>query len=117
MTCGRVFGPVLICGNSRCGSNVPSARTALRICSTDRRRLTMTDADWPVHSRFAKEHFGRGKAEGLAAMRVGSKAEGGARSVLRVFAVRGVEVPDDVRVRIRACSDLRQLEVWLERSV
>jgi hypothetical protein len=26
-------------------------------------------------------------------------------------------VSDDVRARIRACSDLRQLEVWLERAV
>jgi hypothetical protein len=77
----------------------------------------MTDADWPVHSRFAKEHFGRGKAEGIAEGRAEGKAEGWVRSVLKVLAVRGVDVPDDVRARIRACSDLRQLEVWLERSV
>lgn len=69
----------------------------------------MASTTWPVHSRFAREHFGRGKAEG--------KAEGEAESVLRVLAVRGIEVPDDVRARIRACADLRQLEVWLERAV
>jgi hypothetical protein len=69
----------------------------------------MASTTWPVNSPFAREHFGRGKAEG--------RAEGEAESVLRVLAVRGIEVPDDARARIRACSDLRQLEVWLERAV
>lgn len=65
----------------------------------------MASTTWPVHSRLAREHFGRGKAEGEA------------ESVLKVLAVRGIEVPDDVRARIQACSDLRQLEEWLERAV
>jgi len=30
---------------------------------------------WPVHSPFAKEHFGRGKAEGMAEGRAEGEAE------------------------------------------
>jgi hypothetical protein len=88
-----------------CSMAAPAARRILE--------EIMASTTWPVHSRFAREHFGRGKEEGKAE----GKAEGEAESVLRVLAVRGVEVPDDVRARIRACSDLRQLEVWLERAV
>jgi hypothetical protein len=31
---------------------------------------------WPVHSPFAKEHFGRGKAEGMAEGKAEGMAEG-----------------------------------------
>jgi hypothetical protein len=84
---------------------------------------------WPVYSPFAKEHFGRGKKEGrleglkegfiegfLAGRREGGK-EGMAKAVLKVLAARGVKVPDDVRARIRECTDQPQLETWLARAV
>lgn len=72
----------------------------------------MSSATWPVYSPFAREHFGRGKNEGRAEGRV----EGEAQSVLRVLAARGVEVPDEARARIRGCTDLQQLDTWLDRA-
>jgi hypothetical protein len=72
----------------------------------------MASTDWPVHSPFAREHFGRGKAEG----RVEGEVVGEAESVLKVLAVRGVEVPEDVQVRVRACTDTEQLDAWLGRA-
>ncbi|MEV1167714.1 hypothetical protein [Nonomuraea sp. NPDC049784] len=67
---------------------------------------------WPVYSPFAREHFGRGLAEGT----VKGKAEEAARSVLLVLAARGLDVPDDSRARIIACADLAQLETWVTRA-
>ncbi|MFG1704368.1 hypothetical protein ACFLIM_14345 [Nonomuraea sp. M3C6] len=68
----------------------------------------MTSTDWPVYSPFARQHFGRGLEEGKAE----GKAEGEARIVLLVLAARGLDVPDDIRARISACTDLAQLETW-----
>jgi hypothetical protein len=33
------------------------------------------------------------------------------------LAVRGIDVPEDARARIRACTDTRQLDTWLDRAV
>jgi hypothetical protein len=60
---------------------------------------------WPVHSPFAKEHFGRGKAEG--------KAEGEAAAILLVLHARGVDVTPEDRARIISCTDLAQLDTWV----
>ncbi|GAB2865355.1 hypothetical protein GCM10027176_78920 [Actinoallomurus bryophytorum] len=73
----------------------------------------MTSSTWPVYSPFAREHFGRGKDEGLAE----GRAKGEAEAVLRVLAARGIEVPEEARARISACADLRQLNAWLDRAV
>jgi hypothetical protein len=73
----------------------------------------MSSSTWLVYSPFAREHFGRGKAEGLAE----GRAKGWAKAVLRVLAARRIEVPEEARVRISACADLRQLDVWLDRAV
>ena len=72
----------------------------------------VSSATWPVYSPFAKEHFGRGKEEGRAE----GRAEGEAQSLLRVLAARHIDVPEEVRARILACGDLRQLDVWLDRA-
>jgi hypothetical protein len=40
-----------------------------------------------------------------------------ASMVLRILDWRGIAVPDFVRDRVRACSDLDQLEVWAQRAV
>ncbi|MBG0813329.1 hypothetical protein HS045_03725 [Planomonospora sp. ID82291] len=69
----------------------------------------MTSTTWPVYSPFAREHYGRGLEEG--------KAEEAARLVLLVLAARGLQVPDDVRARITACTDLARLESWATRAV
>lgn len=36
---------------------------------------------------------------------------------LRILEWRGIEVPDFVRERVNACTDLGQLEVWAQRAV
>jgi hypothetical protein len=68
----------------------------------------MTSTAWPVHSPFAKEHFGRGKAEG--------KAEGEADAILLVLKARGLAVTEAEHDRIMACTDLRQLQTWVTRA-
>jgi hypothetical protein len=81
----------------------------------------MSSATWPVYSPFAREHYGRGKDEGLTEGRAEGltegRVEGEANAVLRVLAARRIEVPEDARARICACTDLRQLDTWLDRAV
>ncbi|MEO1582918.1 MAG: hypothetical protein AAFR91_13890 [Pseudomonadota bacterium] len=40
-----------------------------------------------------------------------------AESVIGILTVRGVPVSDVIRNQILGCDDLKQLKVWLERSV
>ncbi|MET9070446.1 hypothetical protein [Streptosporangium sandarakinum] len=72
----------------------------------------MTSTDWPVHSPFAREHYGRGMAEG----KTEGRAEEAAKLVLLVMDARGLDVPDDVRARITSCTDLALLETWAARA-
>lgn len=50
-----------------------------------------------------------GREEGIEQERVSM--------ILRILDWRGIPVPDAVRDRVKACSDLDQLEVWAERAV
>ncbi|MFF0311243.1 hypothetical protein ACFYSC_27755, partial [Streptosporangium sp. NPDC004379] len=80
----------------------------------------MKSATWPVYSPFAREHYGRGmadgEAKGKAEGRTEGKAEEAARLVLLVLNARGLDVPDDVRTRIASCTDLDLLEIWATRA-
>ena len=73
----------------------------------------MDSTTWPVHSPFARQHYGRGKTDG----RKEGQAEGEADAILKVLSTRGIQVPGDARARIRACGDTRQLDTWLRRAV
>jgi hypothetical protein len=64
----------------------------------------MTSTAWPVHSPFAKEHFGRGKAEGEA------------EAILLVLKARDLALTEAERDRILACTDLGQLQTWVTRA-
>jgi hypothetical protein len=55
----------------------------------------------------------QGRAEGEAR----GRAEGEAAMLLRVLAARGFTVPDDVRQRVRSCTDIAQLEAWGDHAV
>jgi hypothetical protein len=85
----------------------------------------MASTSWPVNSRFAREHFGRGKDEGRAEGLVEGRAEGlvegrakgKADAVLKILAARGIEVPDVARERICGNTDAQLVDVWLERAV
>lgn len=57
---------------------------------------------------FQSDYARRLKAEG--------RAEGEASAVLEVLEARGFDVPDEVRDRVMACSDLDQLKVWVRRA-
>jgi hypothetical protein len=63
-------------------------------------------------ARFRNDFVDRILAEGEAK----GKAEGEARMILRVLSARGLDVSGDVRERVMACSDLRQLEIWGDRA-
>jgi hypothetical protein len=59
---------------------------------------------WPVYSPFAREHFGRGKAEGEA------------EAILLVLQARGLDIAPEERARISGCADLAQLKTWVTRA-
>jgi hypothetical protein len=63
-------------------------------------------------SDYARHYYGRGKAEGEAE----GKAEGEAKMLLAVLSARGIDVPEDARIRIAECTDLDQLEAWGRRA-
>jgi hypothetical protein len=71
----------------------------------------MATTDWPVHSPFAKQHFGRGKAEGMAA----GKAEGKAGAVVAVLLSRGLVVTADQRKIIENTTDQALLDDWIKK--
>jgi hypothetical protein len=61
----------------------------------------MKSETWPVYSPFAKETFGRGKAE----------------AILDVLDARNLDVTDAERERIAGCTDQRQIKTWIRRAV
>jgi hypothetical protein len=84
----------------------------------------MASTAWPVHSPFAREHFGRGKNEGLAEGlskgkaegRAEGRAQGEAEALLLMLDARGLHAPDSVRERITRCHDTDVLERWIRRA-
>lgn len=68
----------------------------------------MTTGTWEYKSDFARRYYGQGREEG--------RAEGEARAVLRFLGARGIDVPHSARERIMRCTDLDQLETWVERA-
>ncbi|WP_433183145.1 hypothetical protein [Actinoallomurus sp. CA-150999] len=72
----------------------------------------VSSTSWPVYTPFAKQHFGRGKAEG----REEGRTEEGVHAVLTVLESRGIEVPESARVRVRACTDLQEIDAWLKKA-
>ena len=84
---------------------------AYRLASPDARRVMeeiMSSATWPIHSPFAREHFAKGRAAGLA--------EGRARAVLSVLRARAVAVTDDALTAITSCANQEQLDEWAHRA-
>ena len=80
---------------------------------------------WPVYSPFAREHYGRGFAQGYAnsmakagprpmeEKEAREEQEEATRAVLIVLTARGFDISDDTSARITACTDLVQLRCWL----
>src|SRR5262249_6835474 len=57
-----------------------------------------------------------GEAGGEARGEARGEAGGEARAVLTVLDARGVPVPEAIRERILACTDLTQLDTWLRHA-
>jgi hypothetical protein len=71
-------------------------------------RMAVTGT-YQYQSEFARWHFAQGKAKG--------EANGWAKGVLRILSFRGIEVPDDARERITGCTDVDQLEAWVDHAM
>ena len=63
-----------------------------------------------MDSSFYRSSFSR-------QLRAEGRAEGIADGVLRVLNKRGVAITDQQRARIAGCTDLDQLNEWLDRAV
>jgi hypothetical protein len=71
----------------------------------DRLEALMETGARKYKSDFARRHYERGWAEGMA------------EGMLTVLSARGIDVPERARVQITECTDLAQLEAWLHRAV
>ena len=77
----------------------------------------MTSGNYEYQSDFARRYVAQGRAEGRAEGEAKGEASGLARAVLAVLSARGLEIPEQTRLRIAGCSDLAKLDVWLARAV
>lgn len=68
----------------------------------------MNSDKYEYQSDFARRYVAQGRAEG--------RAEGRAHAVLAVLAARAIDVPEDARARIAACTDVELLDRWLVRA-
>lgn len=59
----------------------------------------------------------RYRSEYAEMLRTEGEAAAMARRLLWLLDGRGVEVPDDVRERVTACTDIAVLETWIDRAV
>jgi len=57
--------------------------------------------------------FERGDANGEAR----GEIRGEAKSVLKILVARSIEVTDEVRERILSCTDVDQLDIWINRAL
>ncbi|MBX3232371.1 MAG: hypothetical protein KF837_33905 [Labilithrix sp.] len=81
-----------------------------------RRRMVMPeseDSEDRKEAAMLEQEFQQFKK----AMRDEGKAEGKAEAILRVFDARELQITNTERARILACTDLAQLDRWLERAV
>ncbi|MEV0660243.1 hypothetical protein ACIBI3_01775 [Actinomadura luteofluorescens] len=73
--------------------------------------VKLDNYEW--QSEFAITHRAEGRAEGLAE----GEARGEAKALLLLLEARGLDVPADVRVRVQGCTDLEQIERWIQRAI
>ncbi|MET8868326.1 hypothetical protein ABZW11_35820 [Nonomuraea sp. NPDC004580] len=75
--------------------------------------------DTATLAHFAQEHYDRGFAEGRARGRTAGLTEGRAAglaaALMTALDARHIDLPDDLRARISACTDPLQLHAWLTR--
>ena len=71
------------------------------------------DVEAMMSLTFKDEFIDRIKAEGKAE----GKAESAAAILLKMLAARGVKVPAPVRDRVLSCTDLSQLDAWVDSAM
>jgi predicted transposase YdaD len=64
-----------------------------------------------------REGQAKGQAEGLAKGLAEGQARGRAEGVLRLLAVRGISVDEQVRTRVLSCKELDQLDRWFDQAL
>ncbi|MES9519994.1 hypothetical protein [Streptomyces capoamus] len=67
----------------------------------------------PLAEQVREEGREQGLQQGLEQGRAQARAE----MAVRILEWRGIPVPDAVRERVLACTDLGRLEVWAQRAV
>jgi len=67
-------------------------------------------------TKFRDEWVDRFIAECKAEAKRRAEAEGRARGILIVLAARGVDVPPKVREQVQSCTDIDQLNIWIDRA-
>lgn len=73
----------------------------------------MRSGTYEYQSEFARRYLAQGREEGL---KEGLK-EGEMSALLEVLEARGLQVDEQSRQRIVACTELEQLKRWLRKSV
>ena len=63
---------------------------------------------YEYQSDFVRRYVFQGRAEG--------RAEGEVTALFAVLAARRIDVPDEVRARITACTDTEALTAWIARA-
>jgi hypothetical protein len=82
--------------------------THLKVADRPAFEALMIDlANYKYQGSFARRHFNKGKAEG--------EAKGEAKAILTFLNARGIPLTRAGRSRILTCTDLSQLDKWLQR--
>lgn len=129
--CGLQVAQALLEGRYRAGQGRDEATRDLYARCMDavlaeppdlvRKHLEMQTATTMEHrSAFARCYFAEGEAEGEARGEAEGRAEGElegtAGAIVEVLTARGLQVPEEVAARIRACQDLATLHRRLRRA-
>jgi hypothetical protein len=80
-------------------------------------RALMATETFPFVSEMRAKGRVEGRAEGRAEGLAAGQAKGEAKAVLRILERRKVAVDDVSRQRIETCTDLKTLEIWLDKSL
>jgi hypothetical protein len=79
-------------------------------------KLMKTEKRQKYLGKWSLDHIARGEAQGEARGEARGEIKGEVRSILKVLEARGLEVPEEVRAEIGACTDLDRLDAWLRAA-
>lgn len=76
----------------------------------------MANGEYQIQSEFLLKLVEKGRREGEAKGEAKGELKGKAEGVLLVLEARGLVIPDEVRQRVTASTDLAELSRWLRRA-